>query len=400
MIRFKKTLCFVGMSLLMINQFSGIAMGETSSGRKDLIKEDYVHQKKQDEIENDVTELNTNIEQYLNSKGVFDEDIQLYSDDTKKELNMANTNCVWVQNEYYSVVDADEELLENTELQELTEEEINNYIGEQYYDIDTGFSQTFKEQTVNGVAKTSSNSRAKQYNVDMTDVSTLKVSLVVIEYASRVTVSVTYTWDTMPKYRQIDVAGIAWGRDGVLRDLDNADKDVSAEYTANYTIENRTNVRDTLISSYSAREVHKLSFNVNPLNMKIEKEKDEDGIWHYQYGRYCVMENAAAAFYQLPKDSTYTNMDHTEYTKYTRVSLALDFRLKRVYVNGKTIPFYLYYNHTYSKVKVDLDWRDMVRVSVSVLERNYVDAVVTAASKIKYSVVDNEFTGTVVHHWK
>ena len=42
----------------------------------------------------------------------------------------------------------------------------------------------------------------------------------------------------------------------------------------------------------------------------------------------------------------------------------------------------------------------MVRVSVSVLERNYVDAVVTAASKIKYSVVDNEFTGTVVHHWK
>ena len=245
MIRFKKTLCFVGMSLLMINQFSGIAMGETSSGRKDLIKEDYVHQKIQDEIENDVTELNTNIEQYLNSKGVFDEDIQLYSDDTKKELNMANTNCVWVQNEYYSVVDADEELLENTELQELTEEEINNYIGEQYYDIDTGFSQTFKEQTVNGVAKTSSNSRAKQYNVDMTDVSTLKVSLVVIEYASRVTVSVTYTWDTMPKYRQIDVAGIAWGRDGVLRDLDNADKDVSAEYTANYTIENRTNVRDT-----------------------------------------------------------------------------------------------------------------------------------------------------------
>ena len=129
----------------------------------------------------------------------------------RKELNMANTNCVWVQNEYYSVVDADEELLENTELQELTEEEINNYIGEQYYDIDTGFSQTFKEQTVNGVAKTSSNSRAKQYNVDMTDVSTLKVSLVVIEYASRVTVSVTYTWDTMPKYRQIDVAGIAWG---------------------------------------------------------------------------------------------------------------------------------------------------------------------------------------------
>ena len=120
--------------------------------------------------------------------------------------------------------------------------------------------------------------------------------------------------------------------------MDNADKDVSAEYTANYTIENRTNVRDTLISSYSAREVHKLSFNVNPLNMKIEKEKDEDGIWHYQYGRYCVMENAAAAFYQLPKDSTYTNMDHTEYTKYTRVSLALDFRLKRVYVNGKNYP--------------------------------------------------------------
>ena len=34
MIRFKKTLCFVGMSLLMINQFSGIAMGETSSGKE------------------------------------------------------------------------------------------------------------------------------------------------------------------------------------------------------------------------------------------------------------------------------------------------------------------------------------------------------------------------------
>lgn len=409
----KLLLCFLGVVLILIYQFQCSVMAETNQyyeancyisfddttmeGYPDDVKRySFINKKVCLELDSHNTFLEPELEKYLNKNGIFDEDIDEFDSNTINQLSKVNLEDIDIKCGYFAVVDSEQmedvKILPN-ELYSLSQDEVNAYFGKQYFDVETFFSdnilkkihntaneQNVAEKILQNVGIIPVKCYAKAYDVDLENVSILKVSHVVVNYTNYCNVSTVLTWQPMPKYRQIDTSVISWG-DALIMDRLSANVTCSAYYTiTKYTL-----LSSKLVSTYSAREVFKPDKNLNPLNI-------EDG-------QYCPMEHALTVVVDLPGDSSYSG-EYLTYKEYNKYTISISYELNKTNVPKTSVPFYFYYNHTYTKKTYDFDLTDAVSIVVSIGKEDYYSAVIKIANGYKESIKSEKYSSALEHYFK
>ena len=116
---------------------------------------EFIGDKIDEEIENDSGVFeNDKIEKILNENGVFDEDIQsIYNEEEISELNEIDQDDIdnmSVYVEYYAVPDMDiteeSENLDNYEMIRLTDEQVDMYMAEKYFEVNTELDEQIQEK--------------------------------------------------------------------------------------------------------------------------------------------------------------------------------------------------------------------------------------------------------------
>ena len=116
---------------------------------------EFIGDKIDEEIENDSGVFeNDKIEKFLNENGVFDEDIQsIYNEEEISELNEFDQDDIdnmSVYVEYYAVPDMDiteeSENLDNYEMIRLTDEQVDMYMAEKYFEVNTELDEQIQEK--------------------------------------------------------------------------------------------------------------------------------------------------------------------------------------------------------------------------------------------------------------
>lgn len=224
------------------------------------IKDDYeyIGNKVEDEVNQSSGIIeNEELEIYLNENGVFDEEIEdIYSHEEIEELNEAieeNMENLQIHVEYYAGNDTEENVeniedVENTTIEEsmirLTDEEVNMYIAESCYGIETNLNESLSERMDNEDADNEDNSDINLGEEIMstiglapqtvyasadyertqsaggqgaTNKTMLKKTVQVYKVSEKTAKThVTYTWEIMPVNRGVDAMKI--GLSGLITD--------------------------------------------------------------------------------------------------------------------------------------------------------------------------------------
>ena len=122
--------------------------------------EKYVNKKVEEEKKNKTELLDNKTERYLNENGVFDEEIEKLDDETLEELMKSPNEDIQVYTSFYEYIEpaesdedntansSNDEIMVESDLVELTKEEINEVIAERYYDVDISEIKEKDDNTV------------------------------------------------------------------------------------------------------------------------------------------------------------------------------------------------------------------------------------------------------------
>lgn len=202
------------------------------------IKEDYefVSEKVSEELSVNSSEIsNSEVESFLNSNGVFDDEItDIYGENDIKEfenMDEEDISNMTVEVSYFAVEDTEDdgEDISNTNIIQLTDEEVDMYMAEKYYGQDMGLEEQlidkfddkksndteeqsiFKEVMENIGLKAKdayAETQTKQRRNDGTLCMLKKVVTCTKPNDKYVSVKAVVVWDEMPVNRKLDSIGI------------------------------------------------------------------------------------------------------------------------------------------------------------------------------------------------
>lgn len=182
-----------------------------------------IKKKVQAELENVTGLISYETEEYLNRKGIFDEEIEDISN--IQELDEVGVENIEIFTEYFAVSDTPEEQnksISNNEMEILEVEEVDALFGNEYFGEDNEvMSCDLDKKDENIIDKVLVNIGIKPMNVYGVvksegggNISFLKKTVIItsmnVENRDCVHVICTSKWTTMPKYRNIDVITLAW----------------------------------------------------------------------------------------------------------------------------------------------------------------------------------------------
>lgn len=194
---------------------------------------EYVADKVEQELSESSSEINNDeAEQYLNSNGIFDDEIaDFYSEKDIEEFENMGTEeleDVMISVSYFAVddtEDAEKEELENSDMCQLTDEEVNMYLAEKYYNVDMGLDEKVldrmdkdtdgncdKESVADKIMESIglkpvvayAETQTKQRRSDGTLCMLKKVVTSHKVNADYAFVQTVLVWDTMPSNRRLD----------------------------------------------------------------------------------------------------------------------------------------------------------------------------------------------------
>ena len=198
---------------------------------------EFVSDKVEDEIRESSEDIHNDVvEEYLNENGIFDDEIaDIYGDDDIEQLELfgeEDLEDISIQVEYYAVADiAEEECKNESDMVKLSDDQVDKYIGEKYYNEDTTLDEEINEELYGKIETSEENksicdkvlmaigvepitayaeTKTYQGNCMLKKVVTCYKQNDVI-YANFIAVAI---WDTMPEVRDLDAIVLYFGKSG------------------------------------------------------------------------------------------------------------------------------------------------------------------------------------------
>ncbi|MBE5927396.1 MAG: hypothetical protein E7270_10585 [Lachnospiraceae bacterium] len=372
----------------------------------------YIDKKISNDIANNTGVISPKLEEYLNSEGFFDEDINCLTDEEIQSLKDIEKEDIEVYTEYYAVVDEGNTSITEDELIPLNSDEVNELIKEEYY----GKKSDLNKKIHNRMNRKESKSKkdfleligikpivvyaSDSYTIggvnDKVNYSYLKKSLFAVKskfyYYNADNVKkyyyqiiATMTWSKMPENRLWDIFSIEW-------------EGMSYEYPSTSERKNWTeqgvNLSPQVMRIYDTETfwINKNSTNKEPYNYtyKYNITKDmtckaygndkEVTLKNNQY--YLRSDKMVGVVDLLDDKSVAYDSGKIKYTNYTNEGVKIIMYLKKQGDNTGRV--YLMWKHTQKKVKLNLDISldRIVSLTISIAESNPIMTVLTLAGGV------------------
>lgn len=189
---------------------------------------EYIEQKVEDELKEDTGLLEPEIEEELNKQGVFDSEIEQCAEEYVDALNKAEPEDIEVQAEYYKIEDTEElsgVSVSEGEMVPASEEDINEYLADEYYDEEVHAEETDDSSIVGQILENigikpievKAETQSKGGQKDKKNKTMLKKTVICTRDKSKdknkkqyIYVHIIFKWDKMPKYRELDTISVKW----------------------------------------------------------------------------------------------------------------------------------------------------------------------------------------------
>lgn len=350
---------------------------------------EYIDKKIQEDVKNNTGLIDEKSEKLLNEKGLLDDEIERLNKEEIKNIEENVDENTKVFSNYYSVEDTrdlSEVPITAEEKIQLSEEQVNKYIAEKYYDVETDLTETINEEfekkkhndTIEKVSKTMGLQvkEAKAYTESHGGVNDaecrtmLRETMIVCQVKGENVIQVTfkYEWTEMPQYRQVDTVVLSW--DGGIYDSCSTKYSSKThvlhswvEYTITYPMANQ----EKCISEYGEEKLTRVNSGA-AMNV----------------GKYFIRNGYAECVFKMHADYNY-GQNPTIDKEYEYEAITMHFYLKEDRINFEGVQFYPLYLH--QKEKISYDPENIVLVVVNVVDNAYASAVYSFASGLSSKYV-------------
>lgn len=327
-----------------------------------------------DEISNDTGLLDTNVENYLNENGVFDEELKDISD--IKNLNNIEPENIQVFTGYFAVSDTKEDEgipVTDEELVMLDSKEVDSLLGNIYYDEENEIiknkvsHKSLSEKVLMSIGLKPVDVYAWSESKGGGSVTYLKKTLMAyswkIDGEECVRIIYSTVWTTMPEYRNIDVVSLYW---------------------TNATYENFLE-EYVLVEQYcDYKKVHCYD-GINGKNKQVAEERELGPIFFDYYpnpmdlkkSQYFITSHGIVCAVKLHEDSDdRLCFEQRVFTQklYTNENIIMSMYLQKE-ANKRDMTLYPYYQHYKSGLKVNNIISGIINAGFSLSSENYVQAV-------------------------
>ncbi len=225
-------------------------------------EEKYTNKKIEDEKKNKTNVIDNNTERYLNNCGMFDEEIENLDKQTIEELEDCNNKNIEVYTTFFEYIEPevstqnfedaekndDNNIIEKGTVNELTNEEINELIAEQYYDVD--ISEEKEDSTILdnvleaiGLKPVDVYAGIDNYRDNVNDMKknttylkrTILIMPTKLNNKQYYKVLASYTWINMPANRLVDLPYLSWGNGLVYDNTSEAFHNTKVQMRTVYT---------------------------------------------------------------------------------------------------------------------------------------------------------------------
>ena len=317
---------------------------------------EYVSQKVDQEVENkELSSEYSEVEEYLNQNGVFDDEIEdIYDEDKLDDLkNMDEITDAYVSVQYYAVDDLeqnedgeeDEDVtLDQADMVQLTDEQVDMHIAEKYYGEETDLYKELEdeleeqktdneeghESIVDDVLESIGLKPMEVYAETQTKQGKSILKKIVTCTKSRgdyVNTNVTVVWDTMPQNRKLDSIGVLFDNGQYERDATGDLKEITVKHFYTWT-KTRKYVNETVGSKKYIQYMTKSSSEA------------------LQNNQYRTENNKIYFAMKLHSDDNYLGNDGYAYTeKITKEGLSCDLYVRLTTLNKQFLGAYIEYMH-------------------------------------------------------
>lgn len=343
---------------------------------------EYIEQKVEDELSVDTGLLEPEVEEALNEQGVFDDEICQYSETYIDELNKLNPEDIEVQAEYYAIKDTEElngVSVTDEEMVPVSDEKINAYIAEEYYDEEAEDSEEDKVSVIEGILEgigirplqVKAETQHKGGTNDKKNKTMLKKTIICTKAKNKknyLYVHAIFKWDQMPKYRELDTIAMKW--DNVVYDYAYARKTSVSHFWTKHQYEHRTDGGSVILNEKYVSESVNMKYNDNYNTLKNNQYYLDN------YGIRCA--------FKLHKnnDTALANSPYVKTKEYSNEGIGIIFYLKR---KSNIVVFHPYYKHIQTK-------REWVSVAVCLADKGRFTAIYTTVTG-KNKTVTESFVG-------
>lgn len=365
----------------------------TESFAKEREQYKFTNKKINEEIKHQSGSVNAKLEKHLNENGIFDDEIDTLGEENLNDMEECDIQNIQIYAGYFAMEDTKEregQTICEDELIPLTAEDVNELIGEEYYNTEnlgdnidsslTSFLDTVGIETIAASAKVESRGGIDNKN----EYTLLKKIIIVYKCKNSPYYCVTYSciWTKMPKYTNLDAVSLKWS--GAFFD----GEPFSIEETSvmqKWTEESYDYVNGTKYVKLNRKIVEKtknLSYYANPNNLRA--------------GQYFIDETSICCAVQLHKKKETTNMfepDESIMSQRTykvkecyNESVVMVTYLKREN-NRNVLTLYPYYLH--SKTNIDLSI-----IAINIATGGYLNAIYNLVSGKTVSI-ETEYSGIV-----
>ena len=334
-----------------------ILQEETSAFEESKENYKYTELKIEEEKENMTGDLDEEIELYLNDNGIYDEEIMSFDNHIKEELKeISDISDIDI---YTEIIEVNEEDFGEEIYKQLDAEEINDIMAEIYYDTDVNKEE--KEGIVDGILKMAGIKPINTYAANDDDNTPyMKRSIIIYprkyngkDYFRIYNVN---NWIKMPANRMADTISMRW--DGVAAFYSYNDDYTRSNTNANvYVVYNEgiySRTQGKCVSYSCKNKSYNLSTNEGLY--VLDGTSVELPVDHY-----CIMPGGMVASVDLMDDGTvpYTD-DLVKHTEVETIIISLNAYVKKSNVNKDGLLAEAFYDHTQSKIKLDIKYTALV----------------------------------------
>ncbi|MBQ3545611.1 MAG: hypothetical protein IJA34_11615 [Lachnospiraceae bacterium] len=359
---------------------------EESIFSKDREKFKNINKKIKEEMESHTDLLDEDIEIYLNENGVYDREIEKIKG--VEYMSGLNKEDIQIFSAYYSVEDNPQKTdvpITDGEMQPLSGEEINNLIGNIYYGENNDISK--KEEKINkdgvfdkfltAVGIKPVEAYAAVYEAGGDNESYLKKTMIV--YSKKVNGKECYeviyfsTWETMPKYRNVDVVSLHW-----------ANATWQPYLNSNVVVKQNWDVKRFYFNSLLFKEVLK----DESYTTMFEEHSNPDNL---KSSQYFISEKGIVAVLDLHDDIIKSfnvlGIQNHDITTYSNEELVIQLYLEKDKYKD-TVIFYPYYQHYKNSYNVKSVTMSIIGAIVGGINKNAISVVYSLAGGIMAAEYD------------
>lgn len=320
-------------------------------------REEYsnINKKIDEEINSNTKLIDENTENYLNESGVYDSEIEKISD--VELLDDVKPEDIQIFTGYFAVVDTLEKAdipITDDELEPISGDELNALFGNIYYDENNDLAAYDKEGKIksSAVDKILMSIGIKPINAyadyidmggkyDSNHKTYLKKTLIAypLTISGKKCIKISYfsTWETMPKYRNVDVVSLYWTNATWESYLQNK---TFVQQSWNYETHSCMDGQNVIINRKTGYGTTNFSYYANPGNLK--------------QSQYFISSHGIIAAIKLHEDTnTKYLLEQRVYDEkiYSNEELLIEVYLEKE-KNKTSSVIYPYYQHYKSKASV------------------------------------------------